>query len=109
MSLNWNIEACNLTDDEKKENWSVIENIIWSTMVVDIGEITSANIEKFEFRLRIFKRITGSELYDVFKFLPRLIGLKTNVITGTDKQFEKKVIQQLNEEIKREIRLSKSE
>ena len=107
MALHWNIEKCPLSKEERTERWQVIESMIWLTMVIDIGEITQDNLDTVEFRLRLYSRVTRDNYDSLIAFLPKLIGLSTNVHTTTDKQFEKRILEILTRDIRYEMKRSK--
>ena len=85
MALNWNIEkvAADYTQDDV---WVVTETLIWSTMIIELGEITKSNWREFYSRIYAYETINGSWIRrgaeqrpitpeDVYSH----IGLHTNV------------------------------
>jgi len=89
MSLDWDLR--NIADSgtvcwsEGKMN-VVTECLIWSTLIVGMGEITNENWKEFLIRLRIYDNLFGSFLYRkgeaskvTVQEMISHIGLKTNV------------------------------
>lgn len=109
MSLNWDIVDCHFSDKFQEQNWDIIEQTIWSTMLVDMGSVTKANIDKYEFRLRCYEKVGGARLSGVIEFLPNMIGLTTNVRTITDRAFEKKLSGIVKYEVQYAMRLARKE
>jgi hypothetical protein len=86
MSLDYNL--ADVKDrDTSDEGWRVTQNVIFSTMFVDMGEITEANAAEFHARLVMFYRVAGDDLSVTPADVAAHIGLKTNVITKTRTQF----------------------
>lgn len=95
MSLNWNAT--------KVANWNEFTNeqkdsLIWGTMVADMGEITISNYKQFYRRNVLWMLACGGNIgtYLTEDDCRNAIGLKTNVFTITDFQFNKKVMRLLN-------------
>jgi hypothetical protein len=96
MSLDW--DATRVENFEEKTNtdegWAACQTIIFATISTNIGEITEENAREFLARYQLFLQLVGSttelkeeetELKeeDVRKF----VGLRTNVVTLTRKQW----------------------
>lgn len=123
MSLNWNISNVkNWKDlyhthkkDEKGEYTDEIETprkdrlgmflecFIWSTMAVDLGEITEGNVDEWLFRLEAL-RITNHSVFNrkitvTRPIVERFIGLKCNVCSTTRRQFLMRVAARVEEQV----------
>jgi len=103
MALTWDITECKLDKEWQKENWTAIEAMIWTTMVIDIGEITTENIDKVVFRIRCYQKVSGINYNDVLAIVPKLIGLRTNVFNTKDTDFRKKLLEVLFREVNLEM------
>lgn len=105
MSLNWNIEKCANTDFLKSEaEWPITEALIWTTLFIDIGEITASNVKRFYERAFTFELLHGPILKDrplTIRDVRRRIGLTTNVTTKTDADWRKRVQRMLAEKAKK--------
>ena len=99
MALHWDITACNLDKEWQKENWPAIESLIFLTMVIDVGKITSDNLEMVEFRLRAYSMISEVKVDDVLSILPKMVGLSVNVHTTKPKEYEKRLLEMLVREV----------
>jgi hypothetical protein len=89
----------------------MLDKLIWGTMVVDMGEITDANIGEWLFRMRLGDRMMGGDGYFTMKYerkkrfaitaahLRKFVGLKTNVSTITRAQWLKKALAQASERV----------
>lgn len=105
MSLNWNLtkiedheERCfnEITTGPNKGKFKLdatTESLIWTTMLVGMGEITEKNWEEFFIRMRTFELILD---YDDNRCITPAdvrnhIGLTTNVSKESRTQFMKKV------------------
>ena len=92
MSLNWNAQAVkdyNKIDEEGMRG--VMNALIWSTMIVGMGEISAdpsskTYFKRFAARLDFAQRLNGSFLITKKgdttlneKMVERFVGLKTNV------------------------------
>lgn len=99
MALEWDLT--------KVTDWQDIdparrESMIWMTMIVGIGEINDATVQKFFERVYAYERINGAmvrtpngDRYTTPADIRRFMGLKTNVwgprgpISKTDAAFAK--------------------
>lgn len=90
MSLNWNLSKIanheTLAWDEAGTLKPRTEALIWSTMAIDMGEITAKNVNEFWRRLDLYQHEVGALLGnangDIFFTRDDVvahIGLKTNV------------------------------
>lgn len=65
MSLNWNItnvENWKKKQKSKKKN-SVLNMLIWATMIIGVGNITKKNYKKFYARLTAYEHLHGAFMY----------------------------------------------
>lgn len=61
MSLDWNITNCVDADNLLTEDqWPTTEFVIFSTMVMGIGEITEENVSEYFARIRFYERLNGT-------------------------------------------------
>lgn len=92
MSLDWDITKCDLTKEGREENWQEINDMIWATMGIGIGSITTDNLITVEIRLRVYGTVIGVDYSKVIELLPKLVGLKTNVFPNiSEKAFNSKM------------------
>ena len=97
MSLDWNISQVRnyeeLIVDDSKE-WAITQNLIWSTIAIDMGAITDDNWQEFYARLTTYERLIGTPSADLTppKEVKRRIGLYCNVTTRTRLQWLKRVV-----------------
>lgn len=101
MALNWNIKACDQSAcwDKEGNMTPLCEGMIWTTMVVDMGSITADKLEEFVWRLNFMIRIGKSVIqkdredtpYTLEEIRP-FVGMSTNVVTTTRKQFVKRTM-----------------
>lgn len=97
MSLNWNLSRIANKDtvcyrdhgDGEQRLTSLTHNLIWSTMAVDMGEITAKTVDEWHFRLQCIALVYGDQGWsDITREdIANHIGLSTNVIKRTRKQF----------------------
>lgn len=105
MSLDWNAT--------KVKNWQELqddpseavcnETIIFTTMLIDMGQITEKNYKEFYARCSLYEKLHGARrnrlskdgqleyIYFTLDEIKRRIGLSTNVTTKTYKTFLKNV------------------
>lgn len=94
MALRWNIENCNdwqelITDKE----WPLTNALIWTTMGVDLGDITVTNVTKFYARIKVWELACGALLratsmekpeyedyFITFEDVFKRVGLTCNVV-----------------------------
>lgn len=107
MSLNYNLTkiknhdtVCFSVDSKGEERMRSITNLlIWSTMSVDLGEITAKNIDEWLFRLKAIGLIyqEESQLNVTREQLVAHIGLSTNVFPNkTRAQFLKNCAERIS-------------
>ena len=111
MSLDFNFSACADRESWTQRDHDMLDRLIWGTLVVDIGEITDANIGEWLFRMRLGDRMMGGRGYFTMEYvnekrfditadhLRKFVGLKTNVSTTTRAKWLKKVVSQASERV----------
>ncbi len=73
MALHWNLPPGKVITDAHAEN------LVFLTMIVQIGHLTEKNLPEFTRRLSLYqKHITDFGIPS--KVLPEFIGLRTNVV-----------------------------
>lgn len=102
MALSWDIAKCKDTEIIKSESeWYKTEAIIFSTMAIDMHEITESNADDFYARLKVLSLIHGGLFYTAgigwqeptVKDVLQRIGLHTNAYTNnTFTQWLKRVV-----------------
>lgn len=106
MSLNWsakNVE--NWEQVNTDENWPAIQNIIFYTMPIGINSITAKNVEEFRRRLLMLSALDGGKALEEdskrysLEFLTSLIGLSTNSSTRTITEFNKGILNRLQDRV----------
>lgn len=105
MALNFNFQACNLPEDELWVQDDVshrlapkYDQLVWLTLVVDIGHISDEVMaQEFYDRGRFYESLFGPIYYDAdgnsllsLETCQRAIGLRTNVITKSRTQWIKR-------------------
>ena len=126
MSLGWNLtkianreSLCWLPDGDSKKLNPITEALIWRSLSLDLGEITEKNASEWLFRTRYYSQVFGRPLnrrvekgghesVESFDFsiedIRRHIGLHTNVSTKSRKSFLKRIGEQLECEVERDVR-----
>lgn len=92
MSLDWNVTKVADASVWGPDNTMLpkAEAIIWATMFVQMGSITENNCGEFMRRLDLWQYNVGPLLSGVYlnwDDIKLMVGLKTNVITETDKSW----------------------
>jgi len=81
--------------------------LVWASMLIDLGSITPANVDEWEFRLRCLYRIdlgpTAREDTPVREDIEQHIGLRMNVIDESRAYFMKRIRKMLEQVIKDEM------
>lgn len=116
MSLNWNIGSikdhktvCTIIAEKDDEMRGVkagdellnpiTSTLIWTTLAVDMGEITEKNAAEFYDRYVFANRVCGVTSEDVtLDDVKRHIGLSTNVSTKTAKTWGGRVFEGFHRE-----------
>lgn len=94
MSLNWNAKSVEGWEDIE---WDKREAAIFSTMIVDLGEITEANHREFFERYVAYYQACGWDPYLTLADIKSMIGLKTNVSNTTPAAHRKRVAKRAQE------------
>lgn len=101
MGLNWDATACSDTEDlVAKEMWPVTESLIVSSMIIQLGEVTTKNIPEWRFRFAAWAQASlpllkfegdysdmGDRGVPYVETMERYVGLRLNVSPATRKQF----------------------
>jgi hypothetical protein len=117
MSLNYNIatvanfeDRCyNELDDGKYELTDATNILIFATMIVDMGTITTENAEKFYTRYRMICAAQGRDSPVTLQDVRDHVGLSANVNDKTDAFFAKKAGLSLRDRIEREVAQEQAE
>lgn len=82
MALHWNLPQGKVITDAHAEN------LVWLTMIVQIGHLTEKSLPEFKRRLALYQRhVTNFDIpSDV---LPSFVGLRTNVSDTTRTQWNR--------------------
>jgi hypothetical protein len=118
MSLNYNLTkiknhdtVCFRIDSDGEERMRPVTNLlIWSTMSVDLGEITAKNVDEWLFRLKAIGLIyqEESQLKVTREQLVAHIGLTTNVFPNkTRAQFLKNCAERISRRASDLVRYAK--
>lgn len=95
MSLNWDLKSVNNMEQvcfPGGKMSDVTNNLIWATVITNLGEITEENAEEFYHRLQFSGNCSKNDWSDItLENVKAHIGLKTNVTTITWDQFVKQV------------------
>lgn len=121
MSLNWNLSK--IKDHETvcwvgEEMNPVTHSLLFSTMIVDMGEITEKNVDEFYFRTKVSSKVGGPPMRRVneeaeggfegvdysYEDIRKHIGLHTNVCTTSRAAFLKKIGKCLERDVEATIR-----
>lgn len=94
MALHWQLPSPHVISDPHAEN------LVWLTMIVQIGHLTEKSLPEFRRRLSLYqKHVNDFEIpLDV---LPSFIGLRTNVSDCTPAQWNKWFIELLSRNLAR--------
>lgn len=95
MSLDWDCENCERPLPDNDEESALRTGLIWASLGLDLGSITEKNVDEWVFRLIHQKRVGLEYIYidddispvQVEGWVRRWIGMRTNVITKTRKQW----------------------
>jgi hypothetical protein len=98
MSPDWTTNRCDPPLPKNHEERHGRDMLVWSSVAIDLGEITKKNVDEWVWRLW-FQRKTTEAIHipeettpaEVRKVVERWVGLGTNVTTLTRKQWLKKV------------------
>lgn len=94
MALTWDIRS--IIDNEEiaptGPDWDKTWLIIWTTIAVDMGEITASNWQEFYARVHLWETIQSFDAVITPADVKRRIGLKCNVAYVPRKQWLNRVI-----------------
>jgi hypothetical protein len=122
MALVWNIKSCDrnfvtrpATEAERKEQnladgeRMLTENthaLIWTTMLVDMSELTADNAKEWHWRLAFLKEIGVTIPWDSVPSTDMLrdhAGLRTNAVKHTRSQFMRRTMDIVADKVTRRI------
>jgi len=92
MSLNWDVTNTT-TDVTTEAEYPITDKLVWSTIAIDLGDITSSNVNYFYARLRVWETMVHDSdgLFTTFEQVSKRIGLRTNVANKPVTAFFKKM------------------
>ena len=90
MSLTYDLTKISQEIQESEKMSDTTYRMIWATLMVDIGIITTDNAEEFLARTMLMDSLYGTKPFTLDEVRAH-IGLKTNVPTLTRAKFLKKV------------------
>lgn len=101
MSLNYDI-----TDVKPEHQDFVRKNLYNFTVLMMVTGTHALNGEadarKFQYRLRLYQRVTGNDWTDLLESADKFIGTSTNVGQETDGEFKRRMVKLLEEQTERE-------
>jgi hypothetical protein len=124
MSLDYQFEKIENWKDvcwEEKPNGKVriapdTEILIWASMVVDLGTITPQNAAEWRYRMLVLERIDsavgvkdGAAYTPSLKTIKQHVGLYTNVVNRTRRQWWARIKQRLDNELDNQIKREESD
>lgn len=101
MSLDWNISKVEdwKKKKRKQENRAILDALIWSTLVIGVGNISEKNYKKFYARLTAYEHMHGAFIfkgnkprYITLEDVKMWIGLWTNAGNYSATDFEKRLL-----------------
>jgi hypothetical protein len=119
MALHWDLskikdykDICWIEDGANKRLNYITESIIWTTIIVDLGEITEKNLDEWRWRLAFLSQFDQGLLIiedskprnPTKEELTAHIGLSTNVSTRTRREFIKRWVDVLSRNADRALR-----
>ena len=110
MSLDWTTNRCDPPLPKDDEDRHARDMLVWSALAIDLGEITKKNVDEWVWRL-FYQRKTTEAIYipekttpaEVRRMVERWVGLDTNVLTLSRKQWLKKVTEIMANRNTREV------
>lgn len=110
MSLDWSSDRCDPPQPKDTVERHARELLVWSSVAIDLGEITKKNVDEWVWRL-FYQRKTTEAIYipekttpaEVRRMVERWVGLGTNVLTLSRKQWLKKVTEIMANRNTREV------
>ena len=112
MSLNYDLTKCenlrfkdeSLTEEERDAAWRWTEAIIFRTMAVGIGEITTENAIEFWTRNMIYSLLTDGPRLS-YELILEHVGLTTNVFPKeSDTKWRKRILDGKTMDLRYELR-----
>ena len=101
MALTWDITKVDnwKLKRKSKKNKSVLDILIWATLIIGVGKITQKNYKKFFARLTAYEHLHGAFLYSgkkpyyiTLQDVIMWIGLSTNASDCSASAFEKRLV-----------------
>jgi hypothetical protein len=107
MSLNWDSNKCVNPLPANETEASERECLIWGSIALDLGSVTEENVDEWYFRFKFCEQIgravtTHPMRRDVIK---RWVGLSMNVVTLTRKKWMKKIMDNVERDVRDDIYL----
>lgn len=111
MALTWDITNCKDIEEIKSDTeWGRTEALIWTTMVIGLREITEENADEFFKRIKMVEQVSGelcikdsAPYFFAKEDIVKRIGLRTNSSVLTKAQFNKHVLNMLEQRVSREL------
>lgn len=94
MALSWDLRKVHDVETLHKDEdqWRVTERLIWSTIAVDMGEITVSNWQEFYARVRMWELVVLQDSLTQPADVHRRIGMKCNVAYETRTKWLQRVM-----------------
>ena len=94
MALTWDVRKVADVEALHKEDkqWQITERLIWSTIAIDMGEITVSNWQEFYARVHMWEVVILHDELTTPHDVHRRIGLKCNVAYETRATWLRRVI-----------------
>jgi hypothetical protein len=113
VPLNWDCKNCAEPVPANETESTEREYLILSSLTLDLGEITEANVDEWYFRLK-FREMIGRAIPTTsqsmrMNVIKRWIGLRTNVTTISRKKWINKVIDHITHDVNDMICMEKRE
>jgi hypothetical protein len=101
MSLNYDIT------DVKDIHWDFVRKNLYNFTVLMMVTGThalngEADARKFQYRLRLYQRVAGTDWTDLLESADKFIGTSTNVGQETDGEFKRRMVKLLTDRTERE-------
>lgn len=115
MSLDWDSEDCVPPVPQNDEERHIRKQLVFATMTVNLGYIDAKNVDEWVFRLWYQHKTIDHIMFDddvtpemVRGWVTRWVGLSTNAVTKSRKQWLNKVEELLSQQVEREVERSKT-
>lgn len=106
MPLNFDYRKVN-TEGWEDEDYAILDQCIWSSLSVGLGELTEKNLEEWLFRLSAIDLLNGvnraNAMESNLKMLRKCVGLSTNVSNITRKKFLNEIKARLESRVKNDV------